>query len=145
MRTFNPLLDPDRTRHSRGIVRGETKFLRLAATLALLLGAAPSPRRRPRPLNLPQRQNSRSTQAGKLLSPASLAMTTTSGATRWYGLGFIVNPGESWGHGGTSYGMHVAAHHYPKIDTTFVCIAARDMACNRLIYAWYLRTFGPED
>lgn len=87
----------------------------------------------------------RAMKAGKLLSPASLAMATTAGATRWYGLGFIVNPGESWDHGGTSYGMDVAAHHYPKLDMTFVCLAARDMACNRLIYAWYPRTFAPGD
>lgn len=87
----------------------------------------------------------RAMRAGRLLSPASFGMATTAGATPWYGLGFIVNPGESWGHGGTSYGMDVAAHVYPKMDTTFICIAARDMMCNRLIYAWYLRTVGPDD
>lgn len=84
-------------------------------------------------------------RTGKLLSPATFDVATTAGATRWYGLGFIVNPGESWGHGGTSYGMDVAAHYYPKIETTFICMAARDMVCNRLIYTWYLRTFGPND
>lgn len=66
-------------------------------------------------------------------------------ATPWYGLGFVVNPGESWGHGGMSHGMDVAAHHYSKSDTTFICIAAREMVCNRLIYGWYPRTFGQGD
>jgi CubicO group peptidase (beta-lactamase class C family) len=84
-------------------------------------------------------------RAGKLLSPATFAMATSAGATRWYGMGFVVNPGESWGHGGTSYGMDVAAHFYPKLDTTFICMATRDMVCTRLIYAWYLRTFSPDD
>jgi len=86
-------------------------------------------------------------KAGRLLSPASFRLATSAGATSWYGMGFIVNTGEgaSWGHGGTSYGMDIAAHHYSKIDTTFLCMAARDMVCNRLIFAWYLRTFAPED
>ena len=86
-------------------------------------------------------------KSGRLLSPASFRLATEAGATSWYGMGFIVNTGEgaSWGHGGTSYGMDIAAHHYSKIDTTFLCMAARDMVCNRLIYAWYLRTFRPED
>lgn len=84
-------------------------------------------------------------KAGKLLSPPMLKLATTAGATPWYGMGFIVDPGRNWGHGGTSYGMDVAAHHYPPIDTTFVCLASRDMVCNRLIYAWYLRTFESKD
>jgi hypothetical protein len=41
--------------------------------------------------------------------------------------------------------MDVAAHHYPGIDTTFICLGTRDMVCNRLIFAWYLRTFPPRD
>lgn len=86
-------------------------------------------------------------RAGKLLSPAMFKLATTAGATPWYGMGFVVNPGKiaSWGHGGNSYGMDVATHFYPSVDTTFVCLATRDMVCNRLIYAWYLRTFAPED
>jgi CubicO group peptidase (beta-lactamase class C family) len=86
-------------------------------------------------------------RAGKLLGPAMLKLATSAGATPWYGLGFVVNPDTppSWGHGGTSYGMDVAAHHYPSIDTTFICLGARDMVCNRLIFAWYLRTFPPQD
>ena len=83
-------------------------------------------------------------RAGKLLSPAMFKLATTTGATRWYGMGFIVDPGRNWGHGGTSYGMDVAAHYYVPIDTTFVCLATRDMVCNRLIYAWYQRTFSPD-
>ena len=73
-------------------------------------------------------------------------LATTADATPWYGMGFVVNAGEttSWGHGGNSYGMDVATHYYPAVDTTFICVAARDMVCNRLIFAWYLRTFGPK-
>lgn len=86
-------------------------------------------------------------RTGKLLGPAMLKLATTAGATSWYGLGFVVNPDTppSWGHGGTSYGMDVATHHYPSVDTTFICLGARDMVCNRLIFAWYLRTFPPQD
>ena len=86
-------------------------------------------------------------KAGKLLSPPMLKLATTAGATPWYGMGFVVDSGEgkSWGHGGTSYGMDVAVHHYAATDTSFVCLGARDMVCNRLIYAWNLRTFGPAD
>lgn len=86
-------------------------------------------------------------KTGKLLSPAMFKLATTPGATSWYGLGFVVNSGasESYGHGGNSYGMDVAAHHYVKKDTTFICLATRDMVCNRLIFAWNLRTFGPND
>lgn len=82
---------------------------------------------------------------GRLLSPAMLKFATTPGATSWYAMGFVVNSGEgeSWGHGGTSYGMDVAAHYYVKNDTTFICLATRDMSCNRLIFAWNLRTFEP--
>lgn len=84
-------------------------------------------------------------KGGKLLSPEMFKLATTAGVTPWYGMGFVVNSGEgpSWGHGGMSYGMDVAAHHYIENDTTFVCMATRDMMCNRLIYAWNLRTFGP--
>ena len=84
----------------------------------------------------------RGLQAGQLLSPAMFKLSTVAGATPWYGLGFVVNPGTnpSWGHGGTSYGMDVAAHHYPGNDTIFLCLATRDVVCNRLIFAWNLRT-----
>jgi len=84
-------------------------------------------------------------RAGTLLSPAMRTLATTAGATPWYGLGFVVNPGPnpSWGHGGNSYGMDVAAHYFPTIDTSFICLATRDMVCNRLIFAWNLRTFPP--
>lgn len=82
---------------------------------------------------------------GKLLSPAMFQLATTPGPTYGFGMGFVVNTGEgrSFGHGGMSYGMDVAAHHYVNRDTTFVCLATRDIACNRLITAWYLRTFPP--
>jgi D-alanyl-D-alanine carboxypeptidase len=74
-----------------------------------------------------------------------LKLATTPGATPWYGMGFVTEAGDNphWGHGGTSYGMDVALHYYAKNDTTFICMAARDSVCNRLIYAWHLRTFGP--
>lgn len=83
--------------------------------------------------------------AGKLLSPAMLALATSPSATPWYGMGFIAQAGENpgWGHGGMSYGMDVAAHTFPKDGTTFICMAARDSVCNRLIYAWNLRAYGP--
>jgi D-alanyl-D-alanine carboxypeptidase len=84
-------------------------------------------------------------QSGKLLRKGLFAQATTAGPTPWYGMGFVVGPSHfpSWGHGGNSYGMDVAAHHYPKIDTTFICLASRDMVCNRLIQAWYRRMVGP--
>lgn len=84
-------------------------------------------------------------RGGKLLSPAMLKLATSPGATPWYGMGFVTQADEHphWGHGGTSYGMDVALHVYPKDDTVFICMAARDMVCNRLIYAWHLRSFGP--
>ena len=87
----------------------------------------------------------RAMKDGTLLSPAMFKLATTAGPTSGFGMGFVVNSGEaaSFGHGGMSYGMDVAAHHYANADTTFVCMATRDMACNRLIFAWYLRTFGP--
>lgn len=83
-------------------------------------------------------------QTRKLLSAPMLRLATTTRETPWYGMGFVVNSGKntSWGHGGNSYGMDVAAHHYPTVDTTFICMASRDMACNRLIFAWYNRVFG---
>jgi D-alanyl-D-alanine carboxypeptidase len=85
-------------------------------------------------------------RSGRLLSPAMFKLATTAGATPWYGMGFVASSREaSWGHGGNSYGMDVATHFYPTVDTTFICLAARDMVCNRLIYAWYLRTFSPEN
>ncbi|HEY0149593.1 MAG TPA: serine hydrolase domain-containing protein [Allosphingosinicella sp.] len=88
-------------------------------------------------------------RSGKLLSPDTLKLATSPSDTSWYGLGFVVQAEgdkpmrRSWGHGGMSYGMDVAAHNYPGIDTLFICMAARDSVCNRLIYAWNLRTFGP--
>jgi CubicO group peptidase (beta-lactamase class C family) len=80
----------------------------------------------------------------KLLSPQSLAIATVPGDTPWYGLGFIAQAGKHavWGHGGSSYGMSVAAQRYPSKKTTFICLATRDMACDRIIYAWFDRTFG---
>jgi CubicO group peptidase (beta-lactamase class C family) len=86
-------------------------------------------------------------KGGKLLSPAMLKLATSPGETPWYGLGFVVQADDHphWGHGGTSYGMDVALHFYPKDDTAFICMAARDSVCNRLIYAWHLRTFGPAE
>ncbi len=85
--------------------------------------------------------------AGKLLPPELFELATMAGDTPWYGLGFVVNSGPeaSWGHGGTAYGMDVAVHHYATIDTTFICLGANDMVCNRLIFAWFLRTFPPGD
>lgn len=86
----------------------------------------------------------RALKAGILLPPDMLKQATTAGDTPWYGMGFVVNSGNnpSWGHGGNSYGMDVAAHFHPVPDTMFICLATRDMACNRLIFAWYLRRFG---
>lgn len=87
----------------------------------------------------------RALNAGKLLSPELLRLATTGDGKGWYGLGFVVDPGEHshWGHGGGSYGMDVAAGLYPENDTVFICLAARDMACSRLYTAWHYRTFGP--
>lgn len=84
-------------------------------------------------------------KAGKLLSPAMLKLATAPGDTPWYGMGFVAQGGErpSWGHGGMSYGMDVALHTHPKNDTTFICMAARDSVCNRIIFAYYFRAFGP--
>jgi CubicO group peptidase (beta-lactamase class C family) len=84
---------------------------------------------------------------GKLLPPELFELATMAGDTPWYGLGFVVNSGPeaSWGHGGTAYGMDVAVHHYATINTTFICLGANDMVCNRLIFAWFLRTFPPGD
>lgn len=86
----------------------------------------------------------RAVKDGKLLSPAMFKLATAAGPTPGFGMGFVVNTGEaaSFGHGGNSYGMDVAAHHFINGDTTFVCMATRDMACTRLITAWALRTFG---
>ena len=83
-------------------------------------------------------------KGGTLLPPESLELATTPGETPWYGLGFVAQGGEhpQWGHGGGSYGMSVAAQTYPSKGATFVCLAARDMACDRLIFAWYLKLFG---
>jgi len=84
-------------------------------------------------------------KGGKLLSPSMFKIATTAGATSWYGMGFVVNSDQrSWGHGGHSYGMDVAVHYYGNIDTAFICLATRDMVCNRLIFAWNYRTVGPE-
>lgn len=85
-----------------------------------------------------------SLKSGKLLSSRMFKLATTTQDTPWYGMGFVVNSGKfpSWGHGGNSYGMDVAVHFYPTIDTTFICLASRDMVCNRLIQAWYRRTLG---
>jgi CubicO group peptidase (beta-lactamase class C family) len=81
-------------------------------------------------------------RSGKLLSPAMVKLSTTGDAAGW-GLGFLVNPEpRSFGHGGGSYGMDVAAHYYPEIDTTFICLASRDSACTRLITEWFFRVFG---
>lgn len=86
-------------------------------------------------------------KTGKLLSPAMLKLATTPGETRWYGMGFIAQADDrpTWGHGGVSYGMDVAAQHFPNVDTTFVCLATRDSACTRLIFAYNFRAFGPWD
>jgi D-alanyl-D-alanine carboxypeptidase len=86
-------------------------------------------------------------KGGKLLSPAMLKLATTPGETSWYGMGFIAQAGDrpSWGHGGTSYGMDVAAHVDPKNDTIFICMAARDSVCNRIIFAYTFRALGPWD
>lgn len=83
-------------------------------------------------------------QAGKLLSPAMFELATTPGDTSWYGTGFVTSsiPHENWGHGGNSYGMDVAIHHYPAVHSTFICLSTRDMACNRLIWSWAPKVLG---
>lgn len=79
-----------------------------------------------------------------LLSSETLAMATIPGKTGWYGLGFVAQTGKQplWGHGGFSYGMSVAAQRLSKDRSTFICIATRDMACDRMIHAWFGRSFG---
>jgi len=86
----------------------------------------------------------RALKAGRLLSPAMFRLATTVGDTRWYGMGFVVEPGEHphWGHGGMSYGMDIATTAYSETDTIFICMAARDSVCNRLIYAYHFRAYG---
>lgn len=83
-------------------------------------------------------------RSGELLSPAMFELATSAGETPWYGMGFVVStvPYSSWGHGGNSYGMDVAAHSYPAVDGDFICLATRDMACNRLIWAWVPKVHG---
>ncbi len=83
-------------------------------------------------------------RAGKLLSPEMFELATAPGQTSWYGAGFVTGskPYESWGHGGNSYGMDVAIHHYPAVNATFVCLSTRDMACNRLIWSWTPKVLG---
>ncbi|MEN7536141.1 serine hydrolase domain-containing protein [Aurantiacibacter flavus] len=82
---------------------------------------------------------------GTLLSPAMLAQAVTPSEAFGWGLGFSVSPGQSWGHGGNSYGMDVAIYQYLPNDTLFVCLATRDHACNRIIFNWYLRQFGLDE
>jgi hypothetical protein len=86
----------------------------------------------------------RAMKSGRLLSPAMLRLATTPGETSWYGMGFVVAGGEhpAWGHGGRSYGMDIGTTNYPETDTVFICMAARDSVCNRLIYAYDYRAFG---
>ena len=82
--------------------------------------------------------------SGKLLSQEKLELATTPGETPWYGMGMVLpnSDNSSWGHGGVSYGMDVAAYRYPPMDTTFVCLATRDMACTRLMNVWARRIDG---
>tara|TARA_A100001391_G_scaffold46046_2_gene27129 strand:- start:5470 stop:6834 length:1365 start_codon:yes stop_codon:yes gene_type:complete len=82
---------------------------------------------------------------GTLLSSAMLAQALTPSESFGWGLGFVVSPGVSYGHGGNSYGMDVAVHKYQPNDTLFVCLATRDSACNRTILNWYLRQFGLDE
>lgn len=79
-----------------------------------------------------------------LISAKSLAMATKTSEKGWYGLGFVTQAGKHplWGHGGFGYGMSVAAQRFPDEKTTFICIATRDGACDRMIYAWSARRFG---
>lgn len=82
--------------------------------------------------------------AGKLLSPPMLRVATAAGDTPWYGMGFIVTPSPHgmWGHGGFSYGMSTGFQRLASDRTTVICLAARDMACDRIVNAWYWRAFG---
>jgi CubicO group peptidase (beta-lactamase class C family) len=86
-------------------------------------------------------------QAGTLLSAAMFELATNGGETPWYGTGFVTGsmPYRSWRHGGNSYGMDVAIHYYPAVNSTFICLATRDMACNRLIWAWVPKVHGSTD
>lgn len=79
-----------------------------------------------------------------LLSAKSRMMATEPSEKGWYGLGFVTTAGKhpQWGHGGFGYGMSVAAQRFPNERTTFICIATRDGACDRMIYAWSDRRFG---
>ena len=79
-----------------------------------------------------------------LLSAKTRAMATEPRETGWYGFGFVTQGGKHplWGHGGFGYGMNVAAQRFSNDQTTFICIATRDMACDRMIYAWSDRLFG---
>jgi D-alanyl-D-alanine carboxypeptidase len=79
-----------------------------------------------------------------LLSAQSRAIATEPSEKGWYGLGFVTTAGKHplWGHGGFGYGMSVAAQRFPDDRTTFICIATRDGACDRMIYAWSDRLFG---
>lgn len=79
-----------------------------------------------------------------LLSAKSRATATAPHDTGWYGLGFVTQGGKHplWGHGGLGYGMSVAVQRFPEDKITFICIATRDMACDRMIYAWSDRLFG---
>lgn len=79
-----------------------------------------------------------------LLSAKSRAMATEPSEKGWYSLGFVTQAGKHplWGHGGFGYGMSVAAQRFPNENTTFICIATRDGACDRMIYAWSDRLFG---
>ena len=83
-------------------------------------------------------------RSNTLLSTETLAMATQAGQSGWYGLGFVTQGGEHplWGHGGFGYGMNVAAQRFPEDEVTFICVATRDMACDRMIYAWSDRLFG---
>ena len=83
-------------------------------------------------------------RSNRLLSAKSLAMATDPREKGWYGFGFVTQGGKHalWGHGGFGYGMSVAAQRFPNDKMTFICIATRDMACDRLIFAWSDRLFG---
>ena len=83
-------------------------------------------------------------RSNTLMSSETLAMATQSSESGWYGLGFVTQGGKHplWGHGGFGYGMNVAAQRFPEDGVTFICVATRDMACDRMIYAWSDRLFG---
>lgn len=83
-------------------------------------------------------------RSNTLLSAKSLTMATEPNEKGWYGLGFVTSAGKHpvWGHGGFGYGMSVAAQRFPNDRTTFICVAIRDGACDRMIYAWSDRRFG---